>query len=57
MQLPETVFPSSQANHPLAARFTDFIRDSAFPCVGAKSALSKEQLHIIVARDLSVGLG
>lgn len=55
MQLPETIFPSSQAEHPLAARFTDFVRDSAFPCVGAKSALSKGQLHIIVARDLQSG--
>jgi hypothetical protein len=35
--------------------FQDFVRDAAFPCVGAKSALSKDQLHIIVARDLSSG--
>jgi FPC/CPF motif-containing protein YcgG len=55
MPLPETIFPSSQAAHPLAIAFQDFVRDAAFPCVGAKSALSKNQLHILVARDLSSG--
>lgn len=38
--------------HPLAERFRAFVRDPGFPCVGAKSALSKGQLHILVARDL-----
>lgn len=55
MPLSETIFPLSQAAHPLAIAFQDFVRDAAFPCVGAKSALSKNQLHIIVARDLSSG--
>lgn len=36
----------------LAGRFEDFIRDKQFPCVGAKSALSKGQMQIIVARDI-----
>lgn len=55
MQLPDAFITASQAEHPLATRFTDFVGDPAFPCVGAKSALSKGQLHIIVARDLSSG--
>ena len=36
----------------LQARFESFIRSSQFPCVGAKSALSKGQLHVRVARDV-----
>jgi FPC/CPF motif-containing protein YcgG len=39
-------------NHPLAERFREFIRDGDFPCVGAKSALGRDQLKIIVARDI-----
>ena len=39
-------------NGTLISRFQDFIRDRAFPCVGAKSALSREQIHVLVARDL-----
>ena len=37
----------------LSARFEAFIRDRAFPCVGAKSALSRGQLRVIRARDLT----
>jgi uncharacterized protein len=36
----------------LTERFHSFIRDRAFPCVGAKSALSKGQLNVLHARDL-----
>lgn len=36
----------------LQARFESFIRSSSFPCVGAKSALSKGQLRVMVARDV-----
>lgn len=36
-----------------AAQFRAFVRDPAFPCVGAKSALSRDQMHIILARDIS----
>ena len=39
-------------DHPLADRFRDFVRDAAFPCVGAKSALAKGQMRIVVARDI-----
>jgi FPC/CPF motif-containing protein YcgG len=41
------------ADHVLVDRFRDFVRDSAFPCVGAKSALSREQMQFIVARDIT----
>ena len=40
------------AHNDLQARFETFIRSAAFPCVGAKSALSKGQLTVMVARDL-----
>lgn len=38
--------------HPLAERFRSFIRHPQFSCLGAKSALSKDQLRILVARDI-----
>ena len=38
---------------PLADRFRDFVRDSAFPCVGAKSALGRDQIKFVVARDIT----
>ncbi|TLU73902.1 guanitoxin biosynthesis heme-dependent pre-guanitoxin N-hydroxylase GntA [Lichenicoccus roseus] len=38
--------------HPLARQFRGFIEDSGFPCVGAKSALARGQMNIMVARDL-----
>ena len=39
--------------HPLAERFSAFIRNSDFSCVGAKSALARNQLRILVARDIA----
>ena len=36
-----------------AELFRNFVRDSAFPCVGAKSALSRGQMEIIVARNIA----
>jgi len=39
-------------DHPLALRFADFIREAGFPCVGAKSALAKNQIRFVVGRDL-----
>ncbi len=39
--------------HPLAERFRDFIRDAAFPCVGAKSAVGRDQMKFVVARDIN----
>jgi uncharacterized protein len=39
--------------HPLATRFEAFVRAADFPCVGAKSALSRHGMRILVARDLA----
>jgi uncharacterized protein len=39
-------------DQPLAKQFADFIRDENFPCVGAKSALARGSLEIVVARDV-----
>lgn len=44
--------PVDDGAHPLAERFRDFIRDAGFPCVGAKSALGRGNLRIIVARNM-----
>src|SRR3954454_17960247 len=49
------LFPRDDAHHPLARSFRDFIQNPAFPCVGAKSALSRGQIRIVVARDLTSG--
>jgi uncharacterized protein len=46
-------FPTDDAHHPLARSFRDFVQNPAFPCVGAKSALSRGQIRIVVARDLT----
>ena len=43
----------STAEHALAERFRAFVRDPAFPCVGAKSALSREKMRIIVGRNVA----
>ena len=40
-------------DHPLAARFRRFVKDSSFPCVGAKSALARRQMRFVVARDMA----
>ena len=39
-------------DHALAQRFIENVQDSGFPCVGAKSALARGQMDILVARDL-----
>lgn len=44
--------PTDDRDHPLARRFDAFVRDQAFPCVGAKSALAKGQIRIVVGRDM-----
>ncbi len=33
--------------------FRSFIRSAAFPCVGAKSALARDQMRFVVARDIA----
>ncbi|MDM7957325.1 guanitoxin biosynthesis heme-dependent pre-guanitoxin N-hydroxylase GntA [Blastomonas sp.] len=47
--------PCNNQDHPLAQRFRAFIKNPEFPCVGAKSALAKGQMRIIVGRDLRSG--
>ena len=47
--------PHDAAEHALAERFRDFIRQQPFPCVGAKSALSRGQLKVFIARDIASG--
>jgi FPC/CPF motif-containing protein YcgG len=39
-------------NDSLTESFRNFISDEKFPCVGAKAALSKGTMHVIVARSL-----
>ena len=39
-------------SNPLAERFRAFVRDRSFPCVGAKSAVGRDQIRFIVARDI-----
>jgi uncharacterized protein len=36
----------------ITGKFEEFVRDAAFPCVGAKSALNKGQMHFVVADDI-----
>jgi FPC/CPF motif-containing protein YcgG len=47
--------PTTDDDHPLAGHFRDFVRSTSFPCVGAKSALAKGQMRIVVARDIRSG--
>lgn len=48
------MLPASLDNdHPLAAKFRRFIAKPSFPCVGAKSALSRGQLSFVIARDIT----
>lgn len=43
---------TDNSDHPLGQRFAAFVRSAAFPCVGAKSALAKGQIRIVVGRDM-----
>jgi FPC/CPF motif-containing protein YcgG len=42
----------NEADHPLARKFQDFIRSPEFPCVGAKSALTRERMRFVIGRDI-----
>ncbi len=46
------LLPPADDEHPLAEQFRAFVRSGPFPCVGAKSALAKGLMHIVVARDI-----
>jgi uncharacterized protein len=41
-----------QNEHPLAEAFRQFVRDTSFPCVGAKSALARGTMNFLIARDM-----
>ncbi len=43
------------ADHALAQDLRGFIAAPPFPCVGAKAALARDQIAIVVARDISSG--
>lgn len=36
----------------IAEQFRDFVREPSFPCVGAKAALARDNMRIIVGRDI-----
>jgi len=42
----------SDDDHPLAHAFRAFLRGADFPCIGAKSALARNQIEIVIARDI-----
>jgi FPC/CPF motif-containing protein YcgG len=49
-----TMYPITfQNDHPLARSFIAAVEHPAFPCVGAKSALGRGQMDILVARDMA----
>lgn len=45
--------PGAETAAAVAEDLRDFIRERAFPCVGAKSALSRDTLEIMVARSIT----
>ena len=47
------LIPPDDRGHPLTAEFRAFIEGERFPCVGAKSALKKGDLNVIVASDIT----
>ena len=49
------LFPTDDRDHPRAVAFRAFVENPPFPCVGAKSALSRGRMKIIVARDMTSG--
>ncbi|WP_238189028.1 guanitoxin biosynthesis heme-dependent pre-guanitoxin N-hydroxylase GntA [Methylobacterium frigidaeris] len=45
--------PRDDRDHPRAAAFRAFIRETGFPCVGAKAALSRGRMRVLVARSVT----
>lgn len=45
--------PRLDFDHPLSAKFRDFVQRRSFVCAGAKSALAKGQMDFLVARDIA----
>ena len=46
---------ADDCTHPCAETFRAFISNPPFPCVGAKSALSRGRMKIVVARSITSG--
>lgn len=46
-------FTDFDNGHPIATAFREIIEAPEFPCVGAKAALSKAQMDILVCRDIT----
>ncbi|MDK2766286.1 guanitoxin biosynthesis heme-dependent pre-guanitoxin N-hydroxylase GntA [Sphingomonas sp.] len=44
--------PCNDSAHPLAERFRAFVKSPDFPCVGAKSALSRDRMRFVVGKDI-----
>ncbi len=44
--------PCNDSAHPLADRFRAFVKSTEFPCVGAKSALSRDRMRFVVGKDI-----
>ena len=44
--------PPSDGGHPLALELEDWIRAADFPCVGAKAALSRKRMAVVVVPDI-----
>lgn len=49
------LFPRDDQDHACARAFREFIGNRPFPCVGAKSAVAKGRMKIVVARDITSG--
>ena len=47
--------PCNDSAHPLAERFRAFVKSPEFPCVGAKSALSRDRMRFVVGKDIASG--
>ncbi len=45
--------PRDDRDHPLAEAFRAFIAAAGFPCVGAKAALTRGQMRVLIARSVT----
>lgn len=46
------LIPDIAPDSVITQKFRDFVLDAGFPCVGAKSALNKGQMHFAIADDI-----
>ena len=47
--------PTNDDHHPVAERFRDFIQHVPFAFVGAKAALPRGEMKIVLERDMTSG--